>query len=149
MTKIQTERILNKIAPTDVKEDLLCTEPHDWFSAPHTLDANDEYTYVNVCKNCGFIPSLNVMATQEGLKHIEKNKKYLETEERIRTGFIESEKEDIKKGFEEELKSGLDFHKLERVYLAGQNMKQRYILYKLCAIDKAISESESANERRN
>lgn len=147
VTKIQNERLLRKIRPTEVDEDRLCKEPHDWFSAPHTVDENGEYTRVNVCKNCGVIPALNTMATVEGLEYIEKNKKLFQEEEKIKQDFLKLEEEGIRKHFKEELDGGMQFDKLAQIYHAGQNMKERFILYKVYKAQQ--NDTELNDERRN
>src|SRR5580700_3852070 len=117
------EKILRKIRPVEVNEDAMCQgKPHTWISAPHTVDDNGEFTHVNVCKNCGLIPAMGLMATKEGLEHIEGHKRHLAAEEKLKDDFIRQEEEGMRKHFEEELKGGLDFHKIEQVYLAGQSI---------------------------
>ena len=147
VTKIQNERILRKIRPTEVDENRLCNQPHEWFSAPHTVDEKGDYTYVNVCKNCGIIPTMNSMASIDGLKHIKKNQKLLKEEEQIKDGFSKFEEDEIRFHFEEELKNGLEFGKLVKVYRAGQTMKERFILYRLYNLQNSTTENQ--DERGN
>jgi hypothetical protein len=141
--KVQNEMILRKIRPTPVNKDKLCKEPHDWFSAQSSIDEKGEYTYVNICKNCGFIPSLGTMATADGLKHIERNQKLLREEESAKNSFAKFEEEEIRFDFEQELNNGLDFQKLVNVYRAGQTMKERFIMYRLYRTENGIVESEN------
>jgi hypothetical protein len=109
-------------------------------SAPHNVDDKGEFTYVNVCKNCGFIPAMGVMATKDGLEHIEEHKRHLAAEEQLKDEFIKQEEEGIKRHFEEELKGGLDFRKIEQVYLAGQSLRERFILYKVYKTQVEVSD---------
>ena len=86
------EKILRKLRPVEINEDLMCKgQPHTWMSAPHNVDDKGEFTYVNVCKNCGFIPSMGVMATKDGLEHIEEHKRHLAAEEQLKDEFIKQE----------------------------------------------------------
>lgn len=143
VSTIQKERLLSRISPVEVDEFLLCTEPHEWLLAPHTVDENGELTYTNLCKHCGFIPALNLMATKEGMEHIKNNKERLEEDERTREEFIRLEEVGIRKHFAEELKNGLEFRKLEEIYMAGQNMKERFILYRLYKSTEQTKEAET------
>jgi hypothetical protein len=144
VVKLQRRKIVKKLRPTSVVESRLCPSIHNWTPAPHTLDEKGEFTYVNVCKDCGFIPVLNLMATPDGLEYIERNKQYMANEEKMKEDFIRQEEEGIKKHFTEELKNGLDFEKLTQVYFAGQTLKERLILYRLT---KMQDRTESNDER--
>lgn len=145
LTAIQNERLLSKILPTEVDSVLLCKEPHKWTLVVDGLDENAEFTHINVCTNCGFIPSMNVMATKEGLDYIEKNQQHAELEKKMVDDFVTMEKEGIERHFTEELKNGLEFRKLEQVYMAGQSMKERFIMYKL---HKTQPNKEEASDGR-
>ena len=142
---IRTERILSKLLPREVDECRLCSEPHQWISVTSDIDENGEFKFTNICKNCGFIPKLNLMATKEGLEQIENNKKLREQDEKIRDEFIKKEEEEIRNYFTEELKNGMDFQKLTQLYLAGSTVKERMVKF---IIHKTQKGTEANSEQR-
>jgi hypothetical protein len=128
--KFQNERLLSRLRPTEVDEYILCQGRHDWMPTPHNVDEKGEITYTNVCRVCGYIPSMGLMATQEGLQYIFENKKRIAAEEQMKDDFLKLEMEGIATHFQEEIKEGLDLKKLKVLHLAGQSFRERFILYK-------------------
>lgn len=148
VTKIENERILGRVRPTEVDESLLCVEPHEWIGAPKGIDDNGEFITTNMCKNCGFIPSTNLMASQEGLTRIIDHVNQKAEEEKWGEEFIQQEEDGIKRHFEQELKNGLDFHKLIQVYFAGQTVKERIILFRRLKMAQKTEQLENNNVNR-
>lgn len=147
--RIEKYRLFSIITPTPVDDYKLCQGRHTWIDA-NTLDENNEVVKINVCDVCGFIPSKNLMATQEGLKRIRENKKLNDLEEKIKKEFIDIEEAGLKEFFSEELKNGLNFDKIAQVYSYGQTLRNRLILYKIARAEKELKQDPQGDvdERR-
>jgi hypothetical protein len=125
-----------------VNDHRLCKGPHTWIDA-NSINEKGEYVKINVCNSCGFIPSKDLMATEQGLERIKENRRLLDLEDRIREDFIDMEEAGLRDHFKQEIENGLSFEKLIQAYNAGQNLKQRFTIYKMVRADKEKQEPRS------
>jgi hypothetical protein len=139
----EKRQILRDIMPHEVDEKRLCRGPHGWMSARTYTDAGPGKT--QVCQVCGFIPSINKMATEEALDRIEENNKIYAMEDRIYRDFQKQEDGDIKKYFDEEITHGVSFEKLTHLHGAGMTFGARFKIYK----SARATEIEEALKRNN
>jgi hypothetical protein len=123
--------------PIEVNEDRLCTEPHSWMSARH-ISNDGVLSNINICSNCGFIPMNNSMLTLDGLFSMNILQAEKAKNKKILSQFIESEESTLKRLFEEEIKNGLDFSKVNQAYSLGTTLQDRYLEFK--------EERENSNE---
>lgn len=138
----EKRRILSTITPTSVDEYRLCEDLHLWIDA-NSINEKGEYVKISVCNKCGFIPSKNLMATEQGLERIKENRRLLDLEDKIREDFIDMEEANLRDHFKQEIENGLSFEKLIEAYNAGQNLKQRFTIYKMVRADKEKQEPRS------
>jgi hypothetical protein len=138
----EKQRELASLIPTGVDEFRLCPGPHEWLEII-SVNEYSEYSPLNVCKNCGFLPSKNLMATPEGLKRILDNRKIRELEDSIQKDFVDKENSDIKKLLENEGPEGtLTDGIIGEIYRAGQTSNKRYIIYKIARAEELRREQK-------
>ena len=141
---IQNRQILKDISPREVDETRLCKGPHSWIGARAFTE--NGFENVQVCQVCGFIPTLNKMATPEAIDRIEENNRIHGIQSKIFTDFQAREDEDIKKYFDEEIKNGVSFEKLSHIHSAGMTFGARFNIYRAGRaeeIDKVINKSDA------
>jgi hypothetical protein len=141
---LQNRQILKDITPQDTDETRLCKGPHSWIGAQAFTDNGRET--VQVCQVCGFIPSLDKMATPEAIDRIEENNRIRDIQGKIFTDFQTREDDDIKKYFDEEIKNGVSFEKLAHIHSAGMTFGARFNMYKAGRadeIEKVINKSNA------
>jgi hypothetical protein len=129
----EKNKALKNVVPNPVDEDKLCQGPHAWIEA--TVNEGTRYTLINVCEKCGFIPSKNLMATQEGIKRVKEHKKRIEQELAFENEFLLSQQKEYEAFFADEIKNGLSLDKLFKVYEDGQTAYQRYVMFKLAKLE--------------
>lgn len=128
------------LTPIDVDESKLCKGSHSWIESLSVNDAG-EYSPLSICDKCGFIPSKNLMASEEALKRVINNNRIRQLEETIQKDFLDKESADIKKLLEdEEPKNTLTDTKIGRIYNAGQTWNKRYIIYKIARTEELMRE---------
>lgn len=141
---LQERKILKEVMPQDVNEKNLCKGPHSWINA-QTLTHEGEGS-IQVCQLCGFIPSINKMASPEAIDSIEEHNRLTAIQGKIYTDFQVQEDNGIKKYFEEEIKNGVSFEKLAHVHAAGMTFGARYGIYRASRaeeIKKAVTGSNA------
>jgi hypothetical protein len=121
-------RLLKSIVPIPVDETRLCQGPHTWEDA-NSIDEQGEFTKIQICDVCGFIPSKNLMATEEGMRRTKINRKITEFEDRNKEVFIKLEERMLREDFEQELKNGVSFDKIIKTHLYGQTFNKRFTKY--------------------
>lgn len=141
ITLRETNKELSALIPVNVDESRMCNGAHNWLEA--IAVENSEYTQLNVCRSCGFIPSKNLMATSEGLKRIILNNEMRAFEEGIAKDFSDKETNDINELIEE-FKKDTTNDKAMNIYFAGQSANKRYIIYKI-----ARSEEKKREQKDN
>lgn len=143
VSNIEKRRTLKSILPTPVDDNRLCNDRHEWTTAK-VVDIKGEFLDIKVCSKCGFFPSLNSMATKEGLRRIQENNRLYTFNTKVIEDFTTIEETDLKEFFAEEIKAGLDFQKVVRTYNAGQTMRQRFTLYKIERSEKETQNPQGA-----
>lgn len=124
-----SKEITKNSIPQKVDDNKMCKTRHDWIEA--VTFAGSKTGKTRLCRLCGFIPELNLMASYEAIDRIEENNKIRQLEDNIYKDFINKEDEDIKKFFTKEIENGVSFDKLVQLHSAGITFMQRYGNYKL------------------
>jgi len=143
-TYLQTRQLVKDSTPQNVDESKLCKTPHSWIKAKTFTDKG--IGSVDVCQVCGFIPSLDKMATPDAIDSIEESNRIDEIQGKIYRDFQTQEDNDIKKYFEEEIKNGVSFEKLAHVHAAGLTFGARFSNYRASRaeeVQKALSRSNA------
>jgi hypothetical protein len=141
---MENRQILKDIMPQEVSEEKLCRGSHSWINA-QTL-THEGRGSIQVCQVCGFIPSIDKMATPEAIDSIEEHNRLSAIQGKIYTDFQAQEDGDIKKYFAEEIKNGVSFEKLAHVHAAGLTFGARYAIYRASRaeeIKKAVTGSNA------
>jgi len=136
---------LRKLAPTDVDDSRLCTEPHRWVESP-AMTPDRTIAQVTVCAVCGFVPSRNIMASQYGLERILRNLTAREEEDIIEREFLAVEERCLRDQFKEEIENGLNFSKIVAVHKLGQTVNTRYLDCKRRVYERVQTKIEGGSD---
>lgn len=144
ITYLQNRQILKDVTPRDVDDAKLCKGAHSWINAQTFTDTGAGS--IQVCQVCGFIPTINKMASTEAIDSIEEHNRLTAVQSKIYTDFQVQEDGDIRKYFDEEIKNGVSFEKLAHVHLAGMTFGARFNIYRASRaeeIQKAVTGSNA------
>lgn len=140
---VQNRKIIKEITPKAVDTKKLC-KTHSWINARSVSDRG--LGSEQVCQICGFIPSINMMASPEAIDRIEEVNRIRTVQERIYSDFLAQENGDIKRYFDEEIKQGISFEKLVDIHTAGATFNARFNIYKTTRageIEKALMRNDA------
>lgn len=130
LTHFERKKMLKEVMPQKINHNKICKSPHSWLDVP-SINAEGQMEDIKVCKECGLIPSRNLMASTSLIKHMLNRMEIDKLDNKIQQDFIDKENKDIMKVFEEELKNGMPMEKIEFVYEAGQTAIKRFHIYKM------------------
>lgn len=122
----------------------LCKGPHSWLLA--SAITKEGPGHVQVCRVCGLISGSDKVASTESIDRIEENIRIRDIEARLLKDFMDTEDGNIKKHFDSEIKSGLNFDKLVQIHTAGMTFSQRFLYYKASKaeeIEKELTKSDA------
>lgn len=140
----QRRSVLKTMLPKNLDPAKICRGPHWWLDASIYTDEGDKR--IKVCSVCGLIQGTRTVATQEAIDRIEEGLRYKELEDKIYKEFTIKEDSDIKRFFDNELKNGMSFEKLQKLHTAGATFQQRYVAFrvnKAAEVEKELSRSDS------